>query len=939
MVDSSEVTRRGMLRALVISLAALVIPVVGAFVVPETQSEYEALLWLLALIPAFLLSYHRGWRGVATSLALGMAVLSVTYAVTQSLGRALPDLLFAVVAFYILIALMVGWLTERLNTDAVRDAIEGDAYTDEVTGLPNRRHGELHLDIEFNAAQRGRPVSVVLLDIDRFKAYVAQHGSAVGDEMIQLIATALKRNTRRMNLVARYSPDEFLAVLGDADADGALVFVTRFQQSLRQLAGQLPVPMVSAGVATFDASMQAGADLIGAAQQALERAKNEGTGRVRVHGRLQVAQVELPESAVVSAPGRSRPEGRPGSRKALVVVGEEAVRGLLVRYLTDHGFAVAQVANAADGVQCLAIEYDLLVTDISLAEGSGGELVRAAKTRWPTIQVLGLAHLDGGTTIEALNAGVDRFIAKPLELARLRQHLSELLARRDRLVASVLENRQQTLEIQAERAEALEALRRREEEYRSVVESLHEIIFRLDHTGAFSFLNWAWTAMTGYPVDDTMGKPALSFLHGSQRADFEAMLGALMRGELEEARAELRLIASDGGTRWVELSARRTFDASGTVNGASGTLNNITRRKDTEEQLRRSEEAGRALLAALPDEVFGLSRQGVFLNYEDGKGNGRPSPVGKALEEVFPDEVAKRYRHCIERLVATREVQVCEYRLEDDDGAQQYEARLALSGDDEVVAIVRNTSEQRRLEEQLRQSQKLEAIGRLAGGLAHDFNNLLTVVQGNAHLIIEESGENDSVREFALQIDSAAGRGADLVRQLLAFGRRQVMQPRLLSLNSVLNSVHAMLPRLLGEDVILEMDLDSDLGLVKADPGQMEHVIVSLAAFAKARMPNGGKLKIRTRNAVAGQDYDPQLISLDADELVLLTMNDSGTALDENTRAHIFEPFFGKSASQTGLRLASVYGIVTQSGGAIMLDDEPNGGARFQIFLPRVDTT
>src|SRR5512145_1927268 len=125
MVDSSEVTRRGMLRALVISLAALVIPVVGAFVVPETQSEYEALLWLLALIPAFLLSYHRGWRGVATSLALGMAVLSVTYAVTQSLGRALPDLLFAVVAFYILIALMVGWLTERLNTDAVRDAIEG----------------------------------------------------------------------------------------------------------------------------------------------------------------------------------------------------------------------------------------------------------------------------------------------------------------------------------------------------------------------------------------------------------------------------------------------------------------------------------------------------------------------------------------------------------------------------------------------------------------------------------------------------------------------------------------------------------------------------------------------------------------------------------------------------------------------------------------------
>jgi signal transduction histidine kinase len=292
------------------------------------------------------------------------------------------------------------------------------------------------------------------------------------------------------------------------------------------------------------------------------------------------------------------------------------------------------------------------------------------------------------------------------------------------------------------------------------------------------------------------------------------------------------------------------------------------------------------------------------------------------------------------RLLETRQVQVCEYRLEQGKSAVEYEARLALSSPDELIVIVRNISDHKRLEEQLRQSQKLEAIGRLAGGLAHDFNNLLTVVQGNAHLIIEEFGNNESALEFAQQISAAATRGADLVRQLLAFGRKQVLQPRVLSLNTVVSSVHSLLPRLLGEDIMLELDLAPDLGLVKADPNQLEQVFVSLAAFAKARMPTGGRLHVHTGNAVAGRDYDKELTGLDSKPLVQLVLDDTGTPLDDNTRANVFEPFFGNlGAAHTGLGLASVYGIITQSGGAIRIIDAPSGGARFQILLPRVDAS
>lgn len=942
-------SRHPPLRALLISLAAFAIPIAGAVWIPTVWEDYEALLWLVALVPAFLLAYYRGWRGAATSLAGGMAILSITYAFTQATGNPIPALLLPIIVAYIGISLATGWLAERLHKDAGTALTSSSGLTDPATGLPNRAHGELHLEIEFSAAQRGRPLAVVLLDLDNLKGYNARHGAIAGDEVLRLLGEVLKHTTRRMNMTARLGDDEFLCILGGCDDDGAMVFVNRFQSALHALAGERPLPSISGGVASYGPSMRSHQDLLAAAESALLQAKKEGRGRIRVHGRainlpLASGPAETPGTEVAAqtpaaelSPKSLMPQGRGRGRKALIVAEEPPVRALLARFLTDHGFTVAQVSNVVDGVQCLTIEYDLLLTDISLTEGFGAELVRAAKLRWPSIQVLGIVqHHEGDLLIETLNAGVDRYLVAPLDLPRVRQHITELLARRDRLVTSVLESRQQTLEFQARTNDAVLALRQSEEEYREVVASLHEVIFRTDLNGVFTFLNAAWSEATGFAIDESTERAATNFVHEEDRAEFSAAISGLIAGDREDTRGELRIITDNGGTRWFEVRMRRMFDPDSRVSGVTGTLDDVTPRKNAEEALRRSEEASRGVLAALPDEVYRLTKEGVILSYEGVHPyvDDRARIVGGSLEQAFPSAVAGALRTRIDDVLRTGDVDVYEYRVLDTDELQEFEVRLAPGGATEVVAIVRNVTDKKLLEEQLRQSQKLEAIGRLAGGLAHDFNNLLTVMQGNAQLLDEEAMP-DSAREYVQQIEQAADRGASLVKQLLAFGRRQVMQPTILNLNTVIENTRSMIGRLIGENIVLDVDLDPALGLVKVDPGQIEQILVNLAVNARDAMKSGGHLRMITRNAVmAGHGDDAE-----HEAFVVLTMSDDGAGMDAETRERVFEPFFTtKSFAQaSGLGLATVYGIVRQSGGVISVSSEPGRGTTFEIALPRID--
>jgi two-component system, cell cycle sensor histidine kinase and response regulator CckA len=248
-----------------------------------------------------------------------------------------------------------------------------------------------------------------------------------------------------------------------------------------------------------------------------------------------------------------------------------------------------------------------------------------------------------------------------------------------------------------------------------------------------------------------------------------------------------------------------------------------------------------------------------------------------------------------------------------------------------------DVTEHRALEQQLQHAQKMEAVGRLAGGIAHDFNNLLMVISGYCEFLLERISPDPAVRTPAEEISKAASRATDLTRQLLAFSRKQVLTPKVLDLNAVVTDNLRMLTRLIGEDVDLVMIPGGSLGMVKADPGQVEQVIMNLAVNARDAMPKGGKLTIETANVSLDENYVRTHAPAAPGEYIMLAVSDTGMGMDADTQTHIFEPFFTtKGPKGTGLGLSTVYGIVKQSGGYIWVRSEPGRGTTFKIYLPRV---
>jgi signal transduction histidine kinase len=283
-------------------------------------------------------------------------------------------------------------------------------------------------------------------------------------------------------------------------------------------------------------------------------------------------------------------------------------------------------------------------------------------------------------------------------------------------------------------------------------------------------------------------------------------------------------------------------------------------------------------------------------------------------------------------------------------GQGDFSYPLDTRGGDEVAEVteafirmrasLENTQlEQKKLEERLRQAHKMEAVGRLAGGVAHDFNNLLTIIRGNSDLLKDREGADAFHQKCVDQIQKAAGRAVSMTRQLLAFSRMQVLQPRVIDLNGVVGEMGKMLPRLIGEHIEYAFAPDPELAAVKADPGQIEQVILNLAVNARDAMPMGGKLSVLTANVSMDKVEAAKRPPMTPGPYILLSVTDTGHGMDDSTKAHIFEPFFTTKevGKGTGLGLATVYGVVKQSGGFIWVDSSTGVGTTFEIYLPQVE--
>ena len=387
--------------------------------------------------------------------------------------------------------------------------------------------------------------------------------------------------------------------------------------------------------------------------------------------------------------------------------------------------------------------------------------------------------------------------------------------------------------------------------------------------------------------------------------------------------------------RWFDVHAVRTPD------GAAVWFRDVTSLRSTQVELDRRERLLSTVVDNQPECVKLVARDGTLL---DMNAAGLAMIEADSIEDVRGERVlniiASEYRDAFQELhnkVFAGENATLEFELVGLKGTRRsMETTAAPLRNDtgEIVAhlaVTHDVTARRRLEEQLRQATKMEAIGRLAGGVAHDFNNLLMAIMGYAESIESAGGETAAEAREVLR---AADRAAELVRQLLAFSRRQILEPKVLDLNEAVREVEKMVSRTIGEDIAVVTNLAPDLRHVKVDAGQLQQVILNLAVNARDAMPTGGVLSFETRNVVLGDDSP-----LRAGSYVQLTVTDTGEGMTPDVRTHIFDPFFTtKPAGEgTGLGLATVYGIVEQSGGRIMVYSEPDLGTSFKVYLPASD--
>ena len=491
-----------------------------------------------------------------------------------------------------------------------------------------------------------------------------------------------------------------------------------------------------------------------------------------------------------------------------------------------------------------------------------------------------------------------------------------------------------------------ELLRASEARYRRLFESAQDGILILDgNTGAIVDVNPFMVNLLEYSHEEFLGKELWEI------------------GFFEDAAASIRTfeeLKKTGYIRYKDLPLRTASHRQVDVEFVSNVylvndekviqcnIRVITERKEAERALRNSERLIRNLVEHLPHRILVKNRESELLfcnaNYARDLGLPVSAILGKDAFALYPTELAEAYQADDRDVMASGGLKDVEERYVAG-GQERWVHTVKVPYRDEqgavigVLVVFEDITERKQLEAQYRQSQKLEAIGLLAGGVAHDFNNLLTGILGYCDLLGAQLRSDDPIVKDLDEIRRCGERGANLTAQLLAFSRKQVMEIRVLDLNALVADVDRMLQRVIGEDIELQTILAADLGRVRADQGQIEQVIMNLVVNARDAMPKGGKLTIETMNVRLDEEYTGTHMAVTPGSYVMLAVTDTGSGMDDATKARIFEPFFTtkEQGKGTGLGLATVYGIIKQNSGNIWCYSEPGLGTTFKIYLPRVE--
>ena len=601
----------------------------------------------------------------------------------------------------------------------------------------------------------------------------------------------------------------------------------------------------------------------------------------------------------------------------------------VVREAEGAHIQLTHVDTLAKALQRLdAEQFDVVMLDLSLPDADGLETLVRTHAQAPSVPIVVLTGLDDeGLAIRAVREGAQDYLVKG-------QVTGQLLVRAMRYAT--------------ERKRAVEALQRSEEYFRSLIENALDIITVLDIDGTVRYGSPSFERVLGFQQGALTGESLFKLVHPEDRDQVHRILDIGARNPGATQSIEIRILHRNGAWRVLEAIGKR-FEQESTVAGYVLNSRDITERKRSEEAVRQANETLRAVIETSPLAIYTLDLDGVVRTWNSSAqsmfGYTQEDAVGSPLPVIFPEEMGS-FRKRLDELIAGESQHGDEERRRCKNGtsidvsfwtAPLRDAAGAVTG---VVEVVADNTERKRLEEQFRQAQKMEAVGRLAGGVAHDFNNLLTVITGYCQMLLDRFPGGDSNREDMLQVLKAADRATTLTRQLLAFSRKQIVQPKVLELGALVLDMQQMLKRLLGVNIELVIQIQPNLGRVRVDPGQIEQVIVNLVVNSRdALADRGGRVAIILRDVIVDVENGGREAPVRSGSYVVMEVSDNGTGMDEETRSHLFEPFFTtkEKGRGTGLGLSTSYGIVKQNHGEIDVRSELGEGTTFSIYLPRID--